>query len=161
MKLSSAALSVVCLSLAACTLHHHPVSEPYAPGLGEIMAQTAARHAKLWFAGQAGNWPLAEYELDELREGFEDAGKFHPTHKHIATPLPKLVAGNMDAPLDALEKSVKGQDKTAFIQAYDSLTHACNACHQMTEFGFNRVIRPTLNPFANQEFFPANGRKSD
>lgn len=118
------------------------------------MAQTATRHAKLWFAGQAGNWPLAEYELDELREGFEDAGKFHPTHKHIASPLPRLLASTLDAPLGALEKAVKRQDKASFALAYDGLTAACNNCHQMTEFGFNRVIRPAANPFPNQDFTP-------
>lgn len=141
------------LPLAACSLHP-PIAERYVPGLGEIMAQTAARHAKLWFAGQAGNWPLAEYELDELREGFEEAGKFHPTHKHITTPLPKLISGTMDTSLETLEEVVKRQDKAAFAQAYDGLTAACNACHRTTEFGFNRVIRPAMNPFANQDFSP-------
>jgi hypothetical protein len=37
------------------------------------MTLTQMRHAKLWFAGQAANWPLAAYELDELHEGMQDA----------------------------------------------------------------------------------------
>jgi hypothetical protein len=32
-----------------------PAKEPYAPGLGEFMMATQARHAKLWIAGQAKN----------------------------------------------------------------------------------------------------------
>jgi len=47
--------------------------EPYAPGLGEFMTATQLRHAKLWFAGNAANWPLADYEIGELGEGFDDA----------------------------------------------------------------------------------------
>src|ERR1700692_621005 len=47
--------------------------EPYAPGLGEIMTLTQMRHLKLWLAGAAKNWELADYELDELKEGFDDA----------------------------------------------------------------------------------------
>jgi hypothetical protein len=49
--------------------------ENYVPGLGEIMGSTQMRHAKLWFAGKAGNWDLASYELDEIREGMDDAVK--------------------------------------------------------------------------------------
>ena len=45
------------------------------PGLGEIMTLQQLRHIKLWFAGRAGNWPLADYEVGELNEGFEDVSK--------------------------------------------------------------------------------------
>jgi hypothetical protein len=37
------------------------------PGLGEIMTLNQMRHAKLWRAGEAQNWSLAAYELDELQ----------------------------------------------------------------------------------------------
>ena len=37
------------------------------PGLGEIMGVIQQHHAKLYYAGTKANWPLAEYELDELR----------------------------------------------------------------------------------------------
>ena len=40
------------------------------------MTLTQMRHAKLWFAGQAANWSLAAYELDELNEGMQDAATF-------------------------------------------------------------------------------------
>lgn len=56
-------------------------SEPYAPGLGEIMTLQQMRHTKLWPAGEAGNWDLAAYEINELGEGFDDIVKFHPTHE--------------------------------------------------------------------------------
>src|SRR5258708_38764496 len=50
-----------------------PAKEPYAPGLGEFMTATQLRHAKLWFAGKQNNWDLAAYEIDEIKEGLEDA----------------------------------------------------------------------------------------
>src|SRR5262249_46301319 len=60
----------------AAAQHQHAASPRVeaarGPGLGEIMALQQMRHSKLWFAGSAGNWPLAEYELDELKEGFGD-----------------------------------------------------------------------------------------
>src|SRR5262250_1588155 len=52
--------------------------ETYASGLGEIMSLQQMRHLKLWLAGAAKNWPLADYELDELKEGFDDVIKFFP-----------------------------------------------------------------------------------
>lgn len=131
--------------------HEHP-HDHFVPGLGEIMAQTAVRHAKLWFAGQAQNWSLAAYEVDELKEGFEDAGKYHPTHKHITQPIPELIAQHMDHPLAKLEQAIQDKNQQAFSEQYDNLTVACNTCHQATAFGFNIVTRPSFNPFANQAF---------
>src|SRR5262249_8005861 len=51
--------------------------EPYEPGLGEFMTATQLRHAKLWFAGKQNNWDLAAYEIDEIKEGLEDAARLH------------------------------------------------------------------------------------
>ena len=42
-----------------------PASEPYEPGLGEIMALQQMRHIKLWFAGRAGR----EHDHRELVRG--------------------------------------------------------------------------------------------
>ena len=47
-------------------------SEPYQPSLGDIMARQQMRHMKLWFAGRARNWPLADYEVDRLKGGFDE-----------------------------------------------------------------------------------------
>lgn len=142
------------LILTACSNPHRPETEEahFTPGLGEIMAQSALRHAKLWFAGRAQNWDLAAYEIDELHEGFEDAGKFHPTHKDIKQPIPDLIARYMDPPLAKLEQAIKGKNVNAFAESYDHLTASCNACHQATDFGFNKVVQPSFNPFANQSF---------
>lgn len=143
-----------CFILTACSTAHHPATElsQFAPGLGEIMAQSAVRHAKLWFAGKAQNWALAAYEIDELHESFEDAGKFHPTHKNIKQPIPELIARYMDQPLAELEQAIKDKNAKAFAESYDHLTASCNACHQATDFGFNKVVQPSFNPFANQSF---------
>src|SRR5271170_1607661 len=51
------------------------VSEPPAPKIGEIMAQQQMRHIKLWFAGSSSNWPLADYEVDQLKDGFDDVNQ--------------------------------------------------------------------------------------
>lgn len=112
------------------------------------------RHSKLWFAGKAGNWDLAAYEIKELREGFRDVVELHPTHEGASAPLSELVPDMMDGPLEELDQIIAAKDPNRFIAAFDELTSACNACHEATSFGFNIVQRPTTNPYTNQVFEP-------
>lgn len=144
------------LSLGIAGCNRQPSQPQYTPGLGEIMTLTQMRHVKLWFAGQSANWPLANYELDELNEGLEDAATFHPTHKDAELPIPQLIDKIMKAPIGQLEEAVKAQDQERFTKAFDALTGGCNSCHQATKFGFNMVTRPTANPYSNQVFQPAH-----
>jgi cytochrome c553 len=130
------------------------VSEAYAPGLGELMTLQQMRHVKLWLAGRAGNWELAAYELDELDEGFDDVVKLHPTHKDSPVAPKDAVPRMMTQPLADLRAAVTAKDGAAFARSYDALTDACNRCHEATNFGFNRVQRPDVNPYPNQDFSP-------
>src|SRR5258708_20061182 len=131
-----------------------PTTPAFTPGLGEIMTLTQMRHAKLWLAGQAGNWPLATYELDELREGMQDAATFHPAHKDAPLPIPALIDKIMPAPLSQLEQTISAHDKRAFTQAFEASTEPCNSCRGATNFGFNVVPRPTPIPSATQSSAP-------
>ena len=112
------------------------------------------RHAKLWFAGEAGNWKLAAYELDELKEGFDDVVRYHATHKDSPVPIGEAVQKIMTEPLAGLGAAIDKQDPAAFTRAYDAVTDGCNRCHQATNFGFNVVQRPATNPYSNQAFSP-------
>src|ERR1700733_11347198 len=99
------AATVIFTALAAHaqekSVPQHPVAmaqdAAQQPGLGEIMALQQMRHIKLWFAGHAANWPLADYEIGELNEGFDDVQKL------VGGDIVKQHVG---APLDALQKAV-------------------------------------------------------
>jgi hypothetical protein len=144
------AVAVAILGTVAC-------SRESGPGLGEIMTLNQMRHAKLWRAGEAQNWSLAAYELDELQEGFDDVVRFHPTHKDSPLPLSELVPKIMAEPMQQVRRAVDSKDRDAFGVAYDGLTKACNSCHQATNFGFNVVKRPTdASWFSNQDFEAVN-----
>jgi hypothetical protein len=148
------------LLAAACGRPSTPASggssaagpEAYVPGLGEMMSLQQMRHVKLWFAGQADNWDLAAYEVDELGEGFDDVVKFHPTHKDSPVAPKDAIPRMVTEPLQELRAAIEKKDPHAFEQAYDALTASCNNCHQATNFGFNRVQRPTMSPYPNQVF---------
>jgi hypothetical protein len=125
----------------------------YVPPLGEFMLATQARHAKLWFAGNAQNWELADYLIDELKEGLEAAVKFVPELKGL--PVGRMIESTMDGPIAELEKIIKAKDRAKFTAGFNALTGACNACHQAASRPFLVIQRPATSPFPNQSFAPA------
>jgi hypothetical protein len=122
-----------------------PASGGDQPGLGEIMTLQQLRHVKLWFAGRAGNWPLADYEVGELNEGFEDVGKLLG-----GDTVDKMIG----APIKALQKAVDEKNRAAFIAAYDGLSAGCNTCHRTLDHGFIAIQRPKALPYSDQRFTP-------
>jgi len=122
-----------------------PQEEPYQPSLGDIMAHQQERHIKLWFAGHAGNWPLANYEIGELSEGFDDVGRLLGGD---------IVKQHVGGPLDALQKAVNDKNSAAFTAAFDNLSAGCNACHHTLDHAFIVIARPTVQPYSNQVFTP-------
>ena len=122
-----------------------PAGEPDFLGLGEIMAMQQMRHIKLWFAGRAGNWALADYEMGELGEGFEDVNKLLG-----GDTVDKMVG----EPIKALQKAIEDKNRTAFTTAYDKLSAGCNNCHRSLDHGFIVIQRPALLPYSDQVFEP-------
>jgi len=144
-------VAMLCV-LAPMVVGAQPAKESYAPGLGEFMTATQLRHAKLWFAGQAKNWDLAGYEIDEIKEGLEDAAKQFPTHDGLA--IAKMIKTHTEAPLDDLEKAVEAKGSARFAAAFDKLTKGCNACHTEAKKAFIKIQRPSTPPVSNQAFRP-------
>jgi hypothetical protein len=131
--------------LAIPVANAQDASEPYEPNIGDIMAQQQVRHLKLWFAGRAGNWPLADYEIGKLKDGFEDVNK-----QIGGDTVDKAVGG----PIAALEKAIESKDRDSFTRAFDQLTAGCNSCHHTLDHAFLVIQRPSLPPYSNQSFAP-------
>lgn len=127
----------------------HIIKTELTPGLGELMGYIQLHHAKLYFAGEDKNWPLAKFEVDELQETFDKA-------KAIETDRPEIKYLYMIQPaLDSVAASVKAQNPTQFDSSYHMLTNSCNSCHQTVHFAFNKIKTPTQVPYSNQDFSPA------
>ena len=126
--------------------------EHYLPGLGDFMSSLQTRHAKLWFSGSQENWPLAQYELNGVKEALADMAILKPRFKGeaIGTVLTQITA----QPLQALEEAVANKDSGRFSNAYDSLSQACNSCHTSHENGFIVIQRPSTAPVTNQRYAP-------
>jgi hypothetical protein len=120
-------------------------AEGNAVNVGDVMAFQQERHFKLWFAGRAGNWPLADYELGKLKDAFDD--------------IDKLLGGEtvgraVGGPIAALGKAIDGKDKDTFTRAFDQLTAGCNGCHRTLDHAFIVIQRSNILPYGNQSFAP-------
>jgi hypothetical protein len=146
-------ITAIILAATAMFAAAQPAKQPYEPGLGEFMTATQLRHAKLWFAGKNNNWALAAYEIDEIKEGLEDAARLHSTFDGV--PVAEMIKTIIDPRLERLEKAVEGKSSTQFIAAFDELTNGCNSCHAGASKPFIHIQRPTEPPLTNQNFAPA------
>ena len=145
-------ITAVILATSILFAAAQPAMQPYKPGLGEFMTATQLRHAKLWFAGKDHNWDLAAYEIDEIKEGLEDAARLHPTFEGF--PVAEMIKTIINPRIERLEKAVKGNNSTEFVAAFDELTNGCNSCHAGASKPFIRIQRPTEPPLTNQNFAP-------
>jgi hypothetical protein len=149
-------VTLVGLSSAAAvkeTAEPQKPPEPYSPGLGDFMtAYVQPHHIKVWLAGHAGNWPLADYEAKELRETFEDVATYQGVWHDF--PIAKLAEANLEPPLAELDKAIADKNQANFKKAYDHVTAACNSCHQATSNAFIAIKTPTGPDFPDQEFQP-------
>jgi hypothetical protein len=73
------------------------------------MMATQSHHAKLWLAANARNWELAEYQVDELKEGLEDAAKHIPDYKGV--PVGSMIESLMLPPIVEVESAIKARDR--------------------------------------------------
>lgn len=127
-------------------------AKPYEPGLIEFMAHVQSHHAKLWLAGNARNWELADFQAAELKELLEDITKRIPVYKDV--PVGKMIESTTMPPISEIEGAIKARDGKAFATAFDKLTTACNACHEAANRSFIVIQRPATSPFPNQSFAP-------
>ena len=123
-----------------------PAAEQHAR-LGDIMIAVQLRHMKLWFAGKAGNWQLADYELSQLEAGLMEAATLY-----LGNPTTNIAA--LSKPAQAIADAIEARDSELFAKAVEDFTDGCNACHQSIGRGFIVIRVPTESPFGNQVFPP-------
>lgn len=119
------------------------------PGLGDLMLEIQVHHNKLWFAGQGENWPLAQFEHDEIMEILAQAEKIETERPEV-----KLFRVMIFPQLDSVQLAITQKNTGHFTTAFTNLTTACNNCHTDTKFNFNKIIIPDHPPYSNQQFEP-------
>jgi cytochrome c553 len=122
-----------------------PAQPVYTPRLNNIMILTQLGHFKLWYAGAVQNWPLANYELEQIRASISLSKTLYPDSD-------KSNMDTMRPAADDLDKAIKAKDAASFTSAYGKLTAACNNCHEATGFGFIKIRVPRLSPIETSPF---------
>ena len=76
-----AALAIVFISASLPVLAQEQKPENsqdrYVPRLNTLMMVTQLGHFKLWYAGAVQNWPLANYELGQMRGAIADTKRMY------------------------------------------------------------------------------------
>ena len=119
--------------------------------LGAKMHEIGRRFAAVWFAGEAGNKPMLDYQIHEMEEVIEEIEEANPTEHGVN------VADQLDArivsQLEPLESSLDSDD-VDFEKTYRSIMTECTSCHATTEHDFINVKIPEYNPYPNLEMEP-------
>lgn len=126
----------------------HKLDNSYRPGLGEFMSGIQVHHAKLWFAGMAGNWGLSDFETKEIRESIDDINLYCMDRPEVAS-IPMI-----KPPLDSMDEAIRNKSIPQFKSAFILLTNTCNSCHRATKHEFNVIKIPDSPPFTNQVYQP-------
>src|SRR4051812_35149488 len=92
--------SFACLAVCACS---NPTPTAAPPHLGDLMTQVGRRFELLGRAALAKRWELAEFELGELRETFDDLPTAEiPADVHANIPqLVKVFVPTIESTLQA------------------------------------------------------------
>jgi cytochrome c553 len=115
------------------------------PGLGTVMIEYANRLARLWRAGDAGNWDMAKYQHDEMLEIQEVAETTRPARSAALREFESMF-------LAAVDKAIAAKDRTAFATAMTATVGGCNTCHKVTSganwlsYAYVSVQRPKMDP---------------
>ncbi len=100
------------------------------------MIEYGHRMAAVWFAGQAGNWDLAQYQLAEMVE-IQEVGE---TTRPARAPALKSFESSF---LDPLDEAIKAKDKTRSRAPTTQLSRAATPATVFAqEFKFIKVQVP-------------------
>jgi hypothetical protein len=120
------------------------------PGLGEIMGVIEQHHAKLYYAGSKGNWPLAEYELSEIQESLEEAENLYPIpFKKVTTALPKIIPAMTKGTIAGVQEAIQQKNEKSFVGAYQALSKSCSSCHAAENHPFIKIQTPAAGMFSD------------
>lgn len=104
---------------------------------------------KLYFAGEAENWELADIYSHEIEEISEDIIARNEEHNGIN--ISELMESMLLPQVESVEEAIDNGDREMFLDRYNVMIQSCNQCHTATDYGAVKITVPETNPF-NQDF---------
>jgi hypothetical protein len=130
----------------------------FKPAMDDLMTMLIQpRHIKLWYAGQAKNWILAGFELNELRDALGRVGQTIPKYRNFSVDA--TVSSIFVDKMKAVDAAIRSQNPMQFNAAYADMTEACNTCHQGMEHPFLVIKVPDAAFYPDQVFTPVAAPK--
>jgi cytochrome c553 len=129
--------SFVALSFAVISCSRS--APPPGKHFGDLMSEVGRRFERLGRAVAAGRWELADYDLGEIGEVFEQdvPTALMPPEVHVdLRSMAQAFAATTPADL---EKAIAARDRGAFEAAFARAATACNGCHRAAGRGFIEV----------------------
>ncbi len=127
------------------------------PDQAHAMADVDYHFANLWFAGQAANWPLAEFYLNETRSHLNWAVRLRPVRKLSSggeLDVGAMLKGIEASVLNDLRAAVNNKDGAAFGAAYRGMIGACHGYHIAAEKPYLRPRIPEAPASRMIDFTP-------
>jgi hypothetical protein len=158
LKILSSVMLVVLIAHSVSMAQEKPAHD--APGyktrLADTMVVIQVRHSKLFYAVKAKNWPLANFEYEQLLASLWEAERNYPKTLPPFTHTEEIASSLVDA--------MKAKDEAKFNKAFDELSAGCNRCHVAEDRAFILIRRPSSSSaYSDQEYTPrrSEGQKQD
>jgi hypothetical protein len=127
------------------------------PGLGTVMMEYGQRFSDIWWAEKAGNWDMATYQIEEMRE-IQETGE---VDRPARAPALKDFESKY---LSALQKTITAKDGQAFLTAFSNTIGGCNGCHAAQSSseslgGTYKFVKIQIPTAPNRTFIDFAGQK--
>lgn len=113
--------------------------QTYTPSLAVVMELIQLSHFKLWLAGNLRNWPLAEYELSQMKATLQGARTLFPNDLKADTSAISQSA-------EEFRDAIRTKDGAKFDAAFKKFTSECNSCHEGVGLEFIKIRVPATSP---------------
>ena len=109
------------------------------PGMAEIMPLVGERIWKCYYAGKAGNAPLARFQLSEAVNLMEKGAILRPKY---SDDMDEFISGIVAT----IRQAIQAEDWAAFEAAYVTMIEEANAYHEQYDKGYLRWKMPSEPP---------------
>ncbi|HVY66971.1 MAG TPA: hypothetical protein VHH11_19315 [Gammaproteobacteria bacterium] len=116
------------------------------PSQSHTMMDVEYHFTNLWFAGKAGNWPLATFYFNETRQHLNWAVRVVPVRRLAAggqLDLRPMLKGIEESGLAPIKAAIDKSDGAAFEAAYRQMLTQCMACHAAAEKPYLKLAVPS------------------
>ena len=109
------------------------------PGMDRLMAEVGPRAHRLYYAGKAGNWRLADYFYKSLVKQLRLCATSRPKYDTDMTAY-------LDEDCAPVRDAIRNRDAQAFERAYERMIERANHYHEVFGKPYIKWVTPASPP---------------